>query len=376
MLLLAACGGDEVEEESSTDAFTTIASSEIGRAPAGAPVRPAIGFAEAAPAPSALGNDEAFASAGTLETAQRQVISTASLSVEVEDVDAAAAQVRVIAEGRGGFVEHLSSFGGPDNPRATMTIRVPQEQFSVTLESIEALGQVESQNLGSEDVTEQFIDLEARLKSALRQEESLLSLLGRAQSVSDVLTIERELNRVRSEIERFQGQLNFLERRVALATITVSLFTPAEERPEPPSASLVIKVSDVSGRTEEVKALVSTLDGEVDSVFLSVRNGKETAEMAFRVFIADFEQALASIESRGDVLSKDLFEGSTPAPEEVARGEEPDARFRLSLIEKEGSNTGLIVAIAAPIGGVALTILLGVLLYLTYRAGRRRTAGG
>ena len=85
---------------------------------------------------------------------------------------------------------------------------------------------MQSKNLGSEDVSEWSIDMQARLKSSLREEESLLSLLGRTSTVSEVLTIERELTRVRSDIERFQGQLNFLERRIDLATITVSLLSP------------------------------------------------------------------------------------------------------------------------------------------------------
>ena len=94
------------------------------------------------------------------------------------------------------------------------------------MEQVELVGKVQSKNLGSEDVSERFIDLQTRLKGSLREEESLLSLLGRTSTVSEALTIERELTRVRSDIERFQGQLNFLERRIDLATITVSLSSP------------------------------------------------------------------------------------------------------------------------------------------------------
>jgi hypothetical protein len=162
-------------------------------------------------------------------------------------------EVRAIAESLGGFVEQLSSSGGSERQQAHMTIRVPQNQFFTALERIEALGEVQNRNLGSEDVSEQFIDLEARLKSALREEQSLLSLLERAQQVSEILTIERGLSRLRSEIERLQGQLNFLERRVELATITVSLFPPSEEVPQPPSASLLVEDSDVPSSVNEVK---------------------------------------------------------------------------------------------------------------------------
>ena len=83
-------------------------------------------------------------SAPVLQIAERKVISTASVSVEVEDVQAAINEVRAIAEGVGGFVEHLTSAGGPARQNATVTIRVPQEDFSPALAHIEALGSVQS----------------------------------------------------------------------------------------------------------------------------------------------------------------------------------------------------------------------------------------
>ena len=305
-------------------------------------------------------------SASQLETVQRQVISTAFISIEVEVVQAAVTQVRGIAEGLGGFVEQLSSSGSADRQQATMTIRVPQEQFFTAMDRIQALGEVQSQNLGSEDVSERFIDLEARLQSALRQEKSLLSLLDKADRVSDILTIERELSRVRSDIERFQGQLNFLERRVDLATITVSLFQPGEKIVEPPSASLTVEVSDVTGSVSKVKALVSTRDGVVDNVFLSVQDGKESAIMSLRVFTKDFDQSVGSIEKEGNLQSKELREGTEPKNGAAKPNKEPDARIGVSFVEKEQKLPVVLII------GIGLVALLGLLFYLTYRAGRRR----
>ena len=159
--------------------------------------------ASAAPAataaPFAANEGGSRISSGALQTAQRKVISSASITVELKNISEATTQVRVIAESLGGFVEQLSSSGGPQRQRATMTIRVPQDQFFPALERIEALGTVQSRNIGSEDVSEQFIDLEAHLKSALGEEQSLLSLLERAGTVSEVLAIERELFRVLRE---------------------------------------------------------------------------------------------------------------------------------------------------------------------------------
>jgi hypothetical protein len=303
-----------------------------------------------------------------LQVVQRQVISIASLSVQVADVNGAIARVRGIAESLGGFVEHLSSSGGPERPQATVTVRVPQPQFFAALERLEALGEVQGRNVGSQDVSEQFIDLEARLKSAQRQEQSLLSLLQKAQNVTEVLTIERELTRIRGEIERLQGQLNYLQRRVELATISISLLPPKEEGGRPPSASLALEVSRVTERVEAIKERTSALKGKIDNVSISVRNGRETAHIALRVFSKDFDPALTFIEGLGEVQTKDVQEGASGSKEP----KEPNAPLAVSLLEAEGPNTGLIVVIAAPIGGVALVGLLGFLFVTTYRAGRRR----
>ena len=151
-----------------------------------------------------------------------------------------------------------------------------------------ALGEVQNQTQGSEDVSERFIDLKARLKSAEREEQSLLSLLERSLKVKEILTVERELTRVRSEIERLQGQLNFLEGRVELATISVFLFTPSAALPQPPSGSLVIDATEVTQRLNELRSRVSSVGGRIDRVLLSEREERERAVVTFRVFPEDF----------------------------------------------------------------------------------------
>ena len=338
---------------------------------------PAIAATPALALRFASSPDSSGGARGALEVVERKVISTASITVQVDEVQQAVAEVRLIAEGLGGFVERLSSFGREEEQRATITVRVPQSEFFTALERIEALGELQGQNLGSEDVSEQFIDLEARLKSSLREEKSLLSLLERANLVSEILTIERELSRVRSQIERSQGQLNFLERRVDLSTISVTLVPPDEVTGEPPFASLILEVSDVTGSVDDLKALLSRSGGETDSVLLFLRGGKERADISLRVFTPDFGTVVDFLEGDGKLVSKELREGKVPAGGDAEPPEEPDARIDVVFTEAEkGGNTGLIIAIVAPIGGVALAGLLGLLFYLVYRVGRRRTTAG
>ena len=305
----------------------------------------------------------------TLQSAQRQIISNASLSIETETVDVAIVQVRTIAEGLGGFVEQLSSFGSNKDQQANLTVRVPQDQFFTAVDRIEALGKVQGRNLGSEDVSEQFIDLEARLKSSMREEESLLSLLERADQVSEILTIERELSRVRSDIERTQGQLNFLERRVDLATISVSLFPPGSQIPEPPSANMLIEDSNVAGRVDAVKALAASLKGEIDQLLRSTQDGRERADISFRVFPKDFMQAMSALESQGKIVNRNVREGSTSNQAQAEPPEDPNARIDVSFTEPVTSYLWLKILIAVVLVGV----ILAVAFYLTFRAGRNRT---
>ena len=165
-----------------------------------------------------------------LEVFGRMVIFTANLGLEVEDVDSAIEEIRRIAEGVGGFVSGVSTSKKDGHRVGYMSIRVPQGDFYVVIWKIEGLGEVESKDIRGEDVTEQYIDLKARLNNLQKQEARLLEILAVAKTVDEILRVESELNRVRREIERLTGQLQYLEKRVELATITISL---TEKAPEP-----------------------------------------------------------------------------------------------------------------------------------------------
>ena len=186
---------------------------------------------------------------------KRQVISQASIDLEVSDVNAASTQLRGLVQSLGGFVEHISTSGGPNPEYGSAVVRVPSERFPDAIDGIERLGKSLGQTLGQRDVTGEAIDLEARLRSERSTEESLLKLLDRAVSVSDVLTVERELSRVRANIERLQGQLDYLQRSVALATITVSFVLPPGSVPVAPSATLQLEVEDVERSAGRVQQL-------------------------------------------------------------------------------------------------------------------------
>ena len=315
-----------------------------------------VEFASAKEVEMSNGGGGFAGSAHALQTARRQVISTAEITLSVSVVQTAIDQTQSIVVGMGGFVERLSSSGGPRRQRANMTIRVPQAQFFSAISRIEALGVVQSRNLGAEDVSAQFIDLEARLKSSLREEESLLGLLERTQSVAEILAIERELFRVRSEIERAQGQLNFLERRVDLATIDLTLVPLDDQVALPPSASFIIDVKDVDTSVSGIKGMVASVDGLVDRVFFSVDSDREEADLSLRVHAKDFERVVDFLEAQGDVRSKTLTESSSLTPNNAAPLGRPEAAIEIVFSGGSGGGRSILMVIGIVLGAVVLGV--------------------
>jgi len=195
------------------------------------PERPQITMVTVTPAP--MPPKEVVAPSGALEVVGRKIIYNAWMSLEVQDVDVATSQVKSIAEEVGGYVSQMSVSKGKEVKTGSITLRVPQADFYTVIGRVEQLGEMKDKNIGSEDVTERYIDLKARLENAQREEQRLLEFMEKAYQVKDMLEIERELSRIREQIEVYTGQLTYLERRVEYATITVALSEPSPPAPLP-----------------------------------------------------------------------------------------------------------------------------------------------
>jgi len=157
----------------------------------------------------------------------RKIIRTATVSVSVDAVSEKFEDVSNIALGAGGFVSS-STFGNRgESQTASVTIRVPAEAYDETLRRLRGLGEVQEEASNANDVTEQFTDLESRLRNLRASEERYLEFLTRATSIADVLAVQDRLNATRAEIEQVQGRIQLLDNQSALATITVHLQPPA-----------------------------------------------------------------------------------------------------------------------------------------------------
>ncbi|MCZ7355685.1 MAG: DUF4349 domain-containing protein [Candidatus Methanoperedens sp.] len=157
----------------------------------------------------------------------RKIISTASVTLEVKSVEKASNEITKIVEASQGFISDSSTYDSGGSKNGQMTIRVPQKNFYSTIEQIEALGTEKSRQISGQDVTEEWIDVGARLDNFKKQESRFQEILKNASTVKDVLEVERELERVRGEIESLTGRMNYLNQSVEMSTITVNVMEPA-----------------------------------------------------------------------------------------------------------------------------------------------------
>ncbi len=159
------------------------------------------------------------------ETVGPMIVQTASLSIVAKNYDEANGAIERLASQRGGYVEKLEARAQIGNARAlSASFRIPAKQLDAFLADLRKLGHVEQDSLSNEEVSAQYVDLQARLRSAQATEKRLIELLGiRTGKLSDVLDAERELARIRGEIESMQAQNTVLVHRVNYATVQVEL---------------------------------------------------------------------------------------------------------------------------------------------------------
>ncbi len=162
------------------------------------------------------------------DPASRLIIRTGQAGIEVDSLEPALDLLRMTAARIGGFVGNANVQTGRNQVRqATVEIKVPAGRFDDLTDGLRPLGRVEFLNVGAEDVSEEFVDLTARTANARRMEERLLELLAtRTGKLQDVLSVERELARVREEIERMEGRLRYLKTRSQLSTLSVAMHEP------------------------------------------------------------------------------------------------------------------------------------------------------
>lgn len=170
---------------------------------------------------------------GSAEAVERKIIRNADITMEVPSTTDTQHQITSIAESNGGFVvtSEAKQRESVDPAQRTLDIklvvRVPSQQFGVTFDQIKKLASnMPQENVNGQDVTEEFIDLEARLKTQKALELQFLEIMRQATKVADALEVQRQIADVRTDIEKLEGRKRFLENRASLSTITVNIQAP------------------------------------------------------------------------------------------------------------------------------------------------------
>jgi uncharacterized membrane protein YdfJ with MMPL/SSD domain len=182
-----------------------------------------------APAMRQVSLNQAGQSQSIAEAMDRKILRDAELTLEVGVPADVQRKISSIAESLGGFVvtsesKQRQTVDGKQELEVNLVVRVPATQFGSALDQIRSTGsRVIQEKITGQDVTEEFIDLEARLKTQKALEQQFLEIMKQAHKVEDALEVQRQIADVRTEIEKLEGRKRFLENRASLSTITVNL---------------------------------------------------------------------------------------------------------------------------------------------------------
>ncbi|MDF1671911.1 MAG: DUF4349 domain-containing protein [Vicingaceae bacterium] len=165
----------------------------------------------------------------TVFTYNRKLIKEGSITFETSDVKATKNIIDKATKQFNGYLSEDNEYDYGYRIQHNVTIRIPSENFDNLLASIsKSVEEMDDQNISVRDVTEEYVDVEARLKSKKKVEERYLGLLSKAYSVGDILQVEHELARIREDIERVEGRLRYLKNQVSLSILRITYYETVE----------------------------------------------------------------------------------------------------------------------------------------------------
>ncbi len=255
-------------------------------------------------------------------TDQRKLIRNAEVQLEIVSFDDAVQKITAFAKEEKGYVATSSSEKQANGKlRGEVVVKILPDNLDRFLQKIRGLGELKNQTLGSEDVTKAYLDTDSRLKNARVMEQRLIDMLKtKTGKVSDLLQVEKELGRVREEIEKMQGELKYWDSQVQFATVTISL---AEKDLEEPAAFLLKERAQLSLYSPEVEKIyndikaLASLKVQITNAQLNRDNsGRVSANISMLIAPEESDSVIARVKSFGRVEN---FQVQT---ERVAQGGE------------------------------------------------------
>lgn len=195
-----------------------------------------------------------------MQVRPEKIIQTANIEAQTDRFDEVTDALRAAAPDHGGYVESANLYSQYNNARNTnyrvftITLRVPTDKFEEVRRYVEGLAQVSSAYQSAEDVTAQYYDIAGRLETKKIEEERVLEMIGSATKIEDLLALEERLGEIRTQIERYQSQINSIDRLAAYSTIYYTLYEATKE-------DLIIVSDNLGGRIG--KAFASSVNRTV-----------------------------------------------------------------------------------------------------------------
>src|SRR4030081_730022 len=159
-----------------------------------------------------------------------QVIRQAQLTIDVSSgsFDSKLASIRALVPLAQGFISGTDAQANPTNPNeqirsGVITFMVPAAKFDETIDQLTKLGKVQNEHIGGNDVSAQYVDLQARLANMEAQRNAMLALLGKAQTVSDIIAVQNQLGQITQQIEQLKGQIAYIEHNTTYSSVSVSV---------------------------------------------------------------------------------------------------------------------------------------------------------
>lgn len=238
----------------------------------------------------------------------RKLIRNAELDLQVTSYETAVQRLTNLATEEHGFVATQNSSKLPNGKlQGTVVIKIPPDNLDRLLQKARDLGELKNQTVVSEDVTKTYFDTDARLRNAKRMEERLLEMLQKnTGKVSDLLQVEKELGRVREEIEKMQGELKYYDALVQYATITILL---AEKDLNEPAAFLLRETANLSLYSTDVEKTFAEVKNALQNAKVQIvqstldrsNDGQVTARMSLLLEPEESEAIIARIKGLGRV---------------------------------------------------------------------------
>jgi len=272
----------------------------------------------------------------TPEAANRKLIRNANVELEVVSFNDSVQKITAFANEERGYVATTNSQKQANGKlRGQVIVKVLPENLDRFLQKIRGLGELKNQTLGTEDVTKAYFDTDARLKNARVMEQRLIDMLKtKTGKVSDLLQVEKELGRVREDIEKMQGELKYWDSQVQFATVTISL---AEKDMEGPAAFLIKECSqlalyapDVEKIYNDIKALASQKVQITNAQLNRDYSGRVSATITTLIAPEESDAVIARVKSFGRVEN---FQTQTERTAQGGNGMSENAKTKRDKVE-------------------------------------------